>query len=108
MESNEYFNIDFLVDRFLEVKGQDLVTNKKFKEKAAEKKKEAAAAEAGATGAEGAEGATGGEAGSEGGEIIIKEIVNLIKDYPNDYELGKKVREIFRDKVKEEKDGNRD
>ncbi len=105
MESNEYFNIDFLVDRFLEVKGQDLVTNKKFKEKAAEKKKEAAAAEAGATGAEGA---TGGEAGSEGGEIIIKEIVNLIKDYPNDYELGKKVREIFRDKVKEEKDGNRD
>jgi len=68
MESNEYFNIDFLVDRFLEVKGQDLVTNKKFKEKAAEKKKEAAAAEAGATGAEGA---TGGEAGSEGGEITI-------------------------------------
>jgi len=86
MESNEYFNMDFLVDRFLGVKGQDLVTNKKFKEKAAEKKKEAA----------------------EGGEIIIKEIVNLIKDYPNDYELGKKVREIFRDKVKEEKDGNRD
>jgi hypothetical protein len=67
-EGKKYFNMDFLVDRFLGVKGQDLVTNKKFKEKAAEKKKEAAAAEAGATGAEGA---TGGEAGSEGGEITI-------------------------------------
>ena len=44
----------------------------------------------------------------ESNEYIIKEIVNLIKNYPNDYELGKKVREIFRDKVKEEKDGNRD
>jgi len=39
MESNEYFNMDFLVDRFLGVKGQDLVTNKKFKEKAAKRKK---------------------------------------------------------------------
>jgi hypothetical protein len=44
----------------------------------------------------------------ESNEYIIKEIVNLIKDYPNDYELGKKVREIFRDKVKEEKDDNGD
>jgi hypothetical protein len=39
---------------------------------------------------------------------IVREIVSLIRDYPNDYELGKKVREIFREKLKEEKNDNRD
>jgi len=57
----KYFNMDFLVDRFLGVKGQDLVANKKAKEKTAEEKKKAAdgGGEAGAAG--GGEGGGGGE-----------------------------------------------
>ena len=43
----------------------------------------------------------------ESNEEIVREIVSLIRDYPNDYELGKKVREIFREKLKEEKNDNR-
>lgn len=44
----------------------------------------------------------------ESNDEIVREIVSLIRDYPNDYELGKKVREIFREKLKEEKNDNRD
>jgi hypothetical protein len=56
----KYFSMDFLVDRWLGVRGQDLIGNKKAKEKAAEAKKKAAEAEGGATGAEGATGEEGG------------------------------------------------
>ena len=38
----KYFNMDFLVDRWLGVKGQDLLDNKKSKEKIAEEKKKEA------------------------------------------------------------------
>ena len=61
-EGKNYFSMDFLIDRFLGMTNQDLLDNKKAKEKAAEAKKEAE----GATGATGAEGATGEEEG--GGE----------------------------------------
>jgi len=39
---------------------------------------------------------------------IFKEIVELLKKYPNDYDLGKKVREIVKSKVKENNNDNRD
>jgi hypothetical protein len=32
---------------------------------------------------------------------VIKDITNLIKKYPNDYELGKKIREMFSSVVKD-------
>ncbi len=40
-EGKKYFNMDFLVDRWLGVKGQDLLDNVKAKKKAAEEKKKA-------------------------------------------------------------------
>jgi hypothetical protein len=54
-EGKKYFSMDFLVDRFLGMNNQDISDNKKAKEEAADKKKEAA----GATGGTPAEGATG-------------------------------------------------
>ena len=51
-EGKKYFNMDFLVDRWLGVKGQDLLDNVKAKKKAAEEKKKAEE-EAGTEGEEG-------------------------------------------------------
>jgi len=72
-EGKKYFSMDFLVDRFLGMNNQDISDNKKAKEEAAEKKKEAEGATGGAEGetpAEDeapAEGSTG-EAPAEGEE----------------------------------------
>lgn len=38
---------------------------------------------------------------------IFKEVVALIKKYPNDYDLGKKVREMIKSKIKENNNDNR-
>lgn len=38
---------------------------------------------------------------------IFKEVVALIKKYPNDYDLGKKVREVVKSKLKENNNGDR-
>jgi hypothetical protein len=37
----------------------------------------------------------------------IKDITNFIKKYPNDYELGKKIREVFSPIVKDKENDNR-
>jgi len=42
----------------------------------------------------------------ESNDDVLKEILILIKDFPNDYELGKKIRAKFKDKKKDEKDDN--
>ena len=49
-EGKKYFSMDFLVDRFLGMNNQDISDNKKAKEEAAEKKKEAEGATGGAEG----------------------------------------------------------
>jgi hypothetical protein len=46
-EGKKYFSMDFLVDRFLGMNNQDISDNKKAKEEAADKKKEAAGATGG-------------------------------------------------------------
>lgn len=38
---------------------------------------------------------------------IFKEVIALIEKYPNDYDLGKKVREMVKSKVKENNNDNR-
>lgn len=38
---------------------------------------------------------------------IFKEVLALIKKYPNDYDLGKKVRAMVKSKVKENNNDNR-
>jgi hypothetical protein len=61
-EGKKYFNMDFLVDRWLGVKGQDLLDNNKAKKKAAEEKKKAEE-EAGTSGEEGGSTEASGDAG---------------------------------------------